>query len=113
MPDTSTHAIDQSTFRANPKFELWPYDRMPPEQQDAIFPPQRAERAMGITGFTLPTLQRWVTSPAGRRASLHAFGRGGYPGSGRAEQVMAQAGLDGAGQWAAVKAWAERCDREG
>ena len=37
------------------------FDLLPAEEQRAIFPEERAREAMGITGFTLPTLYRWVT----------------------------------------------------
>ena len=48
---------------------------------------------MGITGFTLPTMYRWVRSEAGRRATLHPFQKGHYLGSGQANMVMKEAGL--------------------
>ncbi len=89
------------------------FDLLPARQRAEIYPAERARQAMGITGFTLPTLYRWVCSEAGRQASLHAFKRGGYPGSGQAERVLAQAGLDGPAQWAAVQAYAERMQTEG
>jgi transketolase len=88
------------------------FERLDPDEQQRIFPEHRARRAMGITGFTLPTLERWVTSNAGRRASLHPFAGGGYLGSGDAAQVLIQAGLDGEAQWRAVRAWIERKARE-
>jgi transketolase len=51
--------------------------------------------AMGITGFTLPTMYKWITSPDGRHSILHPFRRGHYLGSGTADSVLYQAGLDG------------------
>lgn len=78
------------------------FDLLPPEEQAAIFPPALAAEAMGITEFTLPTLYRWVTSPEGRRRSLHPFAAGHYLGSGKAEMVIAEGKLDAASQLAAV-----------
>jgi hypothetical protein len=62
---------------------------------------------MGITGFTLPTLLRWVSSDRGREASLHPFRKGHFLGSGSGEAVLAEAGLDGESQYRAVKAYFE------
>lgn len=78
------------------------FDALDPALREEIFPDDAAWRAMGITGFTLPTLYRWVKSSRGRAHSLHAFQRGHYLGSGTAEQVMEEAGLDGASQYRAV-----------
>jgi hypothetical protein len=58
---------------------------------------------MGITGFTLPTLYRWVRSERGRGMSLHPFMKGHFLGSGQAQYVLEEAGLDGPGQLAAVR----------
>lgn len=58
--------------------------------------------AMGITGFTLPTMYRWVRSDRGRQMTLHAFQKGHYLGSGQAEVVLTEAGLDGESQFRAI-----------
>jgi hypothetical protein len=60
---------------------------------------------MGITGFTLPTLFRWVTSELGRAHTLHPYARGHYLGSGQGPMVLAEAGLDGASQARAIRAY--------
>ncbi len=78
------------------------FDLLPPAEQAKIFPEERAREAMGITGFTLPTLDRWVLSERGRKHSLHPFQKGYYLGSGQADQVMAEAGLDGESQFKAI-----------
>ncbi len=78
------------------------FDLLPEEERRRIFPEARAAEAVGITGFTLPTLYRWVTSEAGRSASLYPFRKGHYLGSGPGEVVLAEAGLDGESQAAAV-----------
>ena len=58
---------------------------------------------MGITGFTLPTMDRWITGERGRAATLYPFQKGHYLGSGQADKVMREAGLDGASQLKAIK----------
>ncbi len=79
------------------------FDLLSPEEQARVFPAEESRRAMGITGFTLPTITRWLTSDFGRRMSLHAFQKGHYLGSGVARMVMREAGLDGTGQYNAIK----------
>ena len=69
---------------------------LPPEERERIFPEEHAREAMGITGFTLPTMYRWITSERGRAATLHPFMKGHFLGSGQADMVLAEAGLDGA-----------------
>jgi hypothetical protein len=58
---------------------------------------------MGITGFTLPTMERWICSARGRRATLHPFRQGRFLGSGQAGQVLEEAGLDGESQFRAIR----------
>ncbi len=77
------------------------------EEQDRIYPPELAAEAMGMTGLTLPTMYRWVTSREGRRRSVHAFIHGHYLGSGQAHKVFEEAGLHGKGQWKAIKEYAD------
>jgi hypothetical protein len=57
---------------------------------------------MGITGFTLPTMDRWIRSEKGRFATLHPFRKGHFLGSGQADNVLAEAGLDGESQFEAI-----------
>jgi transketolase len=79
------------------------FDRLPATRRAEIYPEERANEAIGITGFTLPTLYRWVHSQAGLDASLHPYRKGHFLGSGQGDMVLAEAGLDGAGQVAAIK----------
>lgn len=81
------------------------FDRLTPARQEAVFPASHRQEAMAITGFTMPTMYRWVTSEYGRAHSLHAFSCGHYPGSGQAAAVMREAGLDGESQLRAIKAY--------
>ena len=81
------------------------FDLLPAEQQRDIFPEERAEEAMGITGFTLPTMFRWIRSDLGRAYTLHPYRRGHYLGSGQGPMVLAEAGLDGESQFRAIRSW--------
>ncbi len=78
------------------------FDLLPPSKQEEIFPKARAQEAMGITGFTLPTMYRWICSDRGRLMTLHAFQKGHYLGSGQAHKVLGEAGLDGESQFKAI-----------
>ncbi|MBI4230354.1 MAG: hypothetical protein HY608_05925, partial [Planctomycetes bacterium] len=81
------------------------FDALPEEERSRIFPEAVARRAIGITGFTLPTMYRWIRSDRGRALTLHPFRRGHYLGSGPAEQVLVEAGLDGESQFRAIRSW--------
>lgn len=78
------------------------FDLLPDSEKERIFPEKLAHEAMGITGFTLPTMYRWIRSDRGRRMTIHPFQKGHYLGSGQAEMVLAEAGLDGEGQFKAI-----------
>jgi len=84
------------------------FDLLPDAEKDRIFPDALAQNAMGITGFTLPTMYRWIRSDRGRRLTLHPFQKGQYLGSGQAEMVLAEAGLDGESQYQAILRYLER-----
>jgi transketolase len=84
------------------------FDLLSPSQQEKVFPWKVGEKAMGITGFTLPTMYRWIRSEAGRRAILHPFQKGHYLGSGQAHMVMKEAGLDGRSQFKAIKKYLDK-----
>jgi hypothetical protein len=71
------------------------FDLLPLERRRRILPEQRAQEAMGITGFTMATMFRWVRSDLGREMSLHPYQHGHYLGSGQGYAVLAEAGLDG------------------
>ena len=78
------------------------FDILSQSEQDKIFPSVLRSKAIGITGFTLPTLYRFVTSERGRRTSLHPFMKGHYMGSGQAHKVIEEAGLDSESQYQAI-----------
>jgi transketolase len=79
------------------------FDRLSDAERTSVFGDETARRAMGITGFTLPTMYRWVQSDLGRRHTLHPFMRGHYLGSGAGDQVIHEAGLDGQGQYDGIR----------
>jgi transketolase len=87
------------------------FDLLPARQREAVYPEALARRAVGITGFTLPTMYRWIRSDLGRAHTLHPFGRGHYLGSGAGEKVIAEAGLDGEGQYRGIRAFLEALAR--
>ena len=78
------------------------FDLLPDAEKERIFPEPLAQAAMGITGFTLPTMYRWIRSDRGRRMTLHPFQKGHFLGSGQAEMVLTEAGLDGESQYKAI-----------
>ena len=81
------------------------FDLLPAEEQHRLYGDEHARRAIGITGFTLPTMYRWVRSEEGLAATLHPFRNGHFLGSGQGEVVLREAGLDGAGQYEAIKGY--------
>jgi transketolase len=81
------------------------FDLQPPAAQRAILPEERGREAIGVTGFTLPTMYRFVTSEHGRAKTLHPFRKGHYLGSGQAQMVLREAGLDGESQYRAIAAY--------
>jgi transketolase len=91
------------------------FDLLSSAERARIFPEPLAQEAMGITGFTLPTLYRWVRSDLGRAHSIHPFSQGHYLGSGSASAVLREAKLDGESQFRAVAGYvrAVKTRREG
>jgi transketolase len=82
------------------------FDLLPAERREEIYPADLADEAMGITGFTLPTMYRWITSRAGREMTVYPFKGGEFLGSGVAHKVLEEAELHGDGQWASVQEYA-------
>jgi transketolase len=78
------------------------FDLLPEEEKERIFPSRLSREALGVTGFTLPTMYRWICSDRGRKMTLHPFKKGHFLGSGQADMVMAEAELDGESQFRAI-----------
>lgn len=74
------------------------FDALSQEERDWILPESKQAKALGITGFTLPTMYRWIRSDLGRAMTMHPFAAGRSMGSGTAAAVMSEAGLDGESQ---------------
>jgi transketolase len=100
MPLLAAAGIDLEVFLVT-SIEL--FDRLSPAERAAVFPESVAQSAMAITGFTLPTIYRWIRSDRGRAHTLYPFRKGHYLGSGTGAMVVHEAGLDGEGQFAAIK----------
>ena len=83
------------------KVRLWVVRNYP--ALDRVWQERQAHEALGITGFTRPTMYRWIRSDLGRDHSLYPFAGGHYLGSGAGDMVVHEAGLDGDGQFAAIK----------
>lgn len=81
------------------------YDALPDAERARIFPEAHQQEAMGITDFTLATITRWIRSDRGRAHTLHPFRQGHFLGSGSGAMVLAEAGLDGASQFAAIRGY--------
>jgi transketolase len=79
------------------------FDAISAAERDRIFPEAAAQEAMGITGFTLSTMYRWIRSDRGRASTLHPYLHGHFPGSGQGPVVLAEAGLDGESQYRAIR----------
>ena len=64
----------------------------------------RHSTRMFNTGANLSAIQRrrWITSPMGRAATVHPYRKGHYLGSGQADKVLQEAGLDGQSQYQAI-----------
>lgn len=84
------------------------FDLLPPAERERIFPEERAREAIGITGFTLPTMYRWIASARGREMTMHPYMHGRYPGSGSGRAVIAEAGLDGVSQYQQIVKFVQR-----
>lgn len=81
------------------------FDSLTDDEKGWIFPESAAMQAMGITGFTLPTMYRWIRSDLGRSMTMHPYMNGHYLGSGPGRAVVHEAGLDGEAQFKQIKAY--------
>lgn len=70
------------------------FELLPQDEQDEIWNDEMSNNAMGITDFTIDTMEKWVTSAKGRKLSLYPFQGGHFLGSGKGYEVLKQGGLD-------------------
>ena len=102
LPLLTQYGIDLDViYVASPEL----FDQLPQEERETLFNDKIAATTMGITGFTLPTMYRWIRSDIGLKHSLHPFVKGHYLGSGAGDMVIHEAGLDGEAQARAIRAW--------
>ena len=87
------------------------FEGLPQDEQDVLVPPVLMQKAMGLTDFTLPTLDCWLNSQAGRARSLYPHKNGRYLGSGVGAKLYEEAGMDGASLLAAIRTYAEDLKR--
>lgn len=99
LPKFKEHGLNMNVYYIA-SAEL--FNRLTEVEQDHLFPENFMQEAMGITDFTLPTMYRWVRSHEGLRRTLHSFRDGKYLGSGQAQMVLREAGLDGKSQLEAI-----------
>lgn len=89
------------------------FEQLPKEEQNRLVPPAWKQTATGITDFTLPTLDCWLHSDAGRECALWPHKSGAFLGSGCADKVYEEAQMDGPGQLRAVREYLARRKRSG
>lgn len=70
------------------------FNALPENEQKQIWDSHKAVNSIGITDFTMDTLEHWVTSAEGRKYSMHPFMKGHFLGSGKGSEVLKQGGLD-------------------
>lgn len=87
------------------------FDLLTPAEQELVYPDRIAQSAMGITGFTLPTMYKWIRSAAGLSRTLHPFQKGRFLGSGPGGMVLQEAGLDGESQFHSLLEYVEHRHR--
>ena len=83
------------------------FELLPQDEQEKILPLELRRQAMGITDFTLPTLEAWLLSQASRQHTLFPHKNGVFLGSGAAPKLYEEAGLDAAHILRAVQAYAQ------
>ena len=89
------------------------FEQLPAARQEQLFPAAWKKIATGITDFTLPTLDVWLHSDAGRACALYPHKNGGFVGSGSADKVYEEAGLDASSQLRFVKEYLAKCKKPG
>lgn len=109
LPQFETHGLNMNVYYVA-STEL--FNRLPRGERERLFPESFMQEAMGITDFTLPTMYRWVRSQEGLRRTLHSFRDRKYLGSGQAQQVLQEAGLDAESQMSAILDYARMSERQ-
>ena len=89
------------------------FDNLSPQEQEKIVPAALLKTAMGITDFTLPTLDGWIFSRAGRRHTLFPHRNGKFLSSAPASKTYEEAKLDGKSLLAAICAYVNDLKKDG
>ncbi len=108
LPKLDNDGINVDVFYVS-SLEL--FDSLSKEEQNKMYPEKTANLAMGITGFTLPTMYRWIQSSFGRDHTLYPFLKGHFLGSGPGHKVIEEAGLNGEAQYKAIIEYIEKRKR--
>lgn len=69
------------------------FESLPPSEQEELVPVALRKRAMGVTDFTLPTMDCWLLSDLGRRHTVFPHKSGKYLASANAAKVYEEAGM--------------------
>jgi transketolase len=109
LPMLETEGVNLDVYHVS-SAEL--FDRLEADQRARILPPGRMHEAMGITGFTLPTMYRWIRSELGLAHTMYPFRKGHYLGSGTGDMVVYEAGLHGEGQFREIKKYLDALSRQ-
>ena len=102
LPQLAKHKLNLNIIYITSR-EL--FETLNKKEQEKLLPVALRQTAMGITDFTLPTLEAWLLSQAGREHSLYPHKKGAFLGSGKADKVYEEAGLSAADILAALKTY--------
>ncbi|MBQ7909052.1 MAG: hypothetical protein IJ311_06215 [Elusimicrobiaceae bacterium] len=84
------------------------FELLPVQEQEKLAPPAWKKIAMAITDFTLPTVDCWLHSDAGRDCTLYPHKSGQYLGSAKAPKLYEEAQMDASGQLRAISEYMKR-----
>lgn len=87
------------------------FELLPKEEQEQLVPQTLMQHAMGLTDFTLPTLDCWIHSQQGREHTVYPHKNGRYLGSASSAKVYEEAGMDGKSVLAAIRNYADDLKR--
>jgi len=104
LPFIKEKGFNMNVFYVSSK-EL--FELLNDEEKESLFPQKIAEHSIGITDFTLPTMYYWIRSYEGIKRSLHPFKNGYYYASGKAKEVLKEAGLDSDAQRKSIGEYAK------
>lgn len=104
LPQLNAHGPDLNIIYITSR-EL--FEALPAERQEELLPLSLRRSAMGLTDFTMPTLETWLLSHRGRQHTLFPHKNGVYLASAQAAKLYEEAGMDASGVLAALHAYAQ------